>query len=132
MQVPADKKMRNLIIGAIKRVWSRAPARQAVLKRVRVEEPKFKKDGSLAARPAVFYTCEICGGKAKQNRSADYPQIHVDHKDPVVPTHSSIDEMSWSEYLNRLFCAEVNLQAICSDCHDVKTKWERTQRGRNV
>ena len=125
-------KVTNLVIGAIKRVWHRNPTRLAVLARVRAEEPRYKKDGSLAVKPQVFYLCEQCGAKAKPAKSADYPVIHVDHIDPVVPVTRTLKELSWDEYIARLFCEIENLQALCGPCHHTKTQAELKVRKRKL
>ena len=99
------------------------------MERVRVEEVKYRKDGSEAKKPHVFYICELCGAKAKGARSASYPQIHVDHIDPVIPVDRKI---TWEEYVERLFCDVNNLQAICDVCHKEKTTGENAERRRNL
>ena len=124
-------KDRNAIIGGIKRVWHRHPRRLEVMKRVRKEEPRYRKDGSKAAKPQVFYICEACGAKAKPGRTAGgYPQVHIDHIDPVVPVDTVLDDMTLDRYVERLFCDVSNLQALCSTCHNAKTQAERRLRRR--
>lgn len=128
--IGGDKKIKNLLIGAIKRVWHRHPTRLEVLQRVRMEEPRYRKDGSLAARLNVTYTCELCQQQCKPQKSKDYPQIHIDHKDPVIPIGKDQEDMTWDEFLSRLFCDLGNLQAICEVCHKEKTKAENEERRR--
>jgi 5-methylcytosine-specific restriction endonuclease McrA len=125
--VQGDKKIRNLLISAIKKVWHRHPRRLQVLQRVRIERQEFKKDGMPRARPSIFYKCDECGALAKGQRSKSHPQIHVDHIDPVVPL-TGYDNLTWDGYIKRLFCDPSNLQAICNICHDQKTANERRQR----
>lgn len=122
-----DKKLRNHLIGALKRVWHRHPTRRAILDQVRVEIIENKKDGTPRARPSVFYRCVLCHTLAKAQRSKLHPQIHIDHIDPVVPLEG-YDALSWGDYIYRLFTSPENLQAICSTCHDSKTSQERVQR----
>lgn len=111
--------------GGLRRSWKTAPARKAVLDRVRKEVPAKKKDGTPAKRPGVFYVCEACGADAKNSKSPNYPQIHVDHIEPVIPINRDID---WDEYIERLFCDISNLQALCDVCHKEKTKAENEER----
>lgn len=122
--VGGDKKLRNLLIGAIKRVWHRHPNRIAVVKRVRIEESKTLKDGSQAAKPAVFYLCEQCGAKCKPQPHKDFPQIQIDHRDPIVPVGKTYSDLTWDEYLSRVFCPVENLDALCANCHRAKSKVE--------
>lgn len=125
--VYSEPRTTAAIIGAVKRVWHRHPTRLSILNSVRHEEPTTRKDGT-PGRIAVFYICEQCGSKAKQQKSPRFPQIHIDHIDPVIPCHRSLKELTWDEYLSRLFCSPDNLQAICTVCHDVKTNAERKLR----
>lgn len=52
----------------------------------------------------------------------------VDHIDPVIPPNSSFEELGLDGTVERLWCDPRNLQPICEECHDVKTKAERKQR----
>jgi hypothetical protein len=78
------------------------------------------------------YLCNVCkqevpvshvvNGKRRKN-------IMVDHCNPVVdPTTGFVD---WNQFIENLFCEQDNLQAICSACHDLKTKAERSLRPNN-
>ena len=96
--------------------------------RVRSEEPRIRLDGSVGKKPSVFYICESCGGRAKAQPSKLFPQIHIDHIDPVVPIGTAITDMTWDQYIERLFCDPKNLQALCTDCHNVKTQEENRER----
>ena len=63
------------------------------------------------------YQCSICG--------AIVEKVAIDHIRAVVP----IDGIaSWDEFINNLFCDVDNLQALCKDCHDIKTKEENKLR----
>lgn len=126
--VRGDKKLKALIIGALRRVWNRQDIRRQVLAKVRIEQPVYNKDGSVSRRPSVFYQCSLCGQLAKEGRATfSYPKIQVDHIDPVVPLEG--DLISWDAFIWRLFEAdEAKLQAICSECHLVKSVSENKQR----
>jgi 5-methylcytosine-specific restriction endonuclease McrA len=52
----------------------------------------------------------------------------VDHINPVIPLDSSLEAMSWSDVVDRMWCHKKNLVAICKECHLAKTKCERKQR----
>ena len=112
-----SKKERNLIKGAIRRVFSRSDLRRLVV------------DSSLInhvdhSRPRVKNWCEC--GICKQPTAKSYMQ--VDHIDPIVPVNSSLEKMSWDEVVDRTWCVQNNLQAICEECHSKKTSEERKQR----
>jgi hypothetical protein len=52
--------------------------------------------------------------------------VSVDHISPVVdPTSGFID---WNMFICRLYCETDNLQVLCKDCHDKKTKIERLNK----
>jgi len=111
-------KERNLLKGAIRRVFSRSELRQKVVNRTLVA------DYSDPSRKRVknWGRCEICLTLTPRSYLA------VDHKDPVIPLDRSLEEMSWDELIDRIWCEESNLQAICPECHDSKTKKERKLR----
>lgn len=117
------------IRGALRRAFSRSPAVQDCKRASRRESVQYKKDGSVAKRPAVRYQCAECGewfmGK----------DVAVDHIDPVVNDGFK----DWNVFVDRLFCNPDNLQVLCSykladvkkhndkiSCHLKKTREERT------
>ena len=51
--------------------------------------------------------------------------INVDHRIPVGALNCSAD---LAGFVERLFCEEQNLQCLCSNCHDIKTKKEKELR----
>lgn len=119
----------SAIRSAIRRAFSRSPIVQEVLKAARIEEPRYKKDLTLAKKPHVFYPCAICGRKMKSNKVA------VDHIDPVIPLNERFT--TWDKFVDRLFCDKDNLQILCNytlkekslfgdvpSCHYTKTREE--------
>lgn len=79
-----------------------------------------------------IYLCNVCkrevpvshivNGKRRKN-------IVVDHINPVVSLETGFSD--WHQFIENLFCEKDNLQAICSACHDKKTKTEREIRSNN-
>lgn len=79
-----------------------------------------------------FYLCNVCkqevpvshvvNGKRRKN-------IMVDHVNPVVDPKTGF--VDWNKFIENLFCETDNLQAICSACHDAKSKNEREVRSNN-
>jgi len=68
-------------------------------------------------RLCKLHKCAICSGLFTQS------DMKVDHKKPIVdPT---VGFTSWDDFIYNLFCEVENLQAVCSPCHDRKTKVER-------
>lgn len=70
-------------------------------------------------RQKFEYQCNQC-----KNWFPD-KQIAVDHKIPAGSLNSGDDLKGFVE---RLFCEEKDLQVLCSGCHDVKTKLEKTKK----
>jgi len=119
------------IRGALRRAFARSPIVLEVKASVRKEMPQYKKDGTLAKRPAVRYKCAICGKWFKGTDTA------VDHIDPVVNDGFK----DWNTFVDRLFCDSSNLQVLCDyplkdvekhdneiSCHLKKTREERKQK----
>jgi hypothetical protein len=52
-------------------------------------------------------------------------QIQIDHKNSVVPL-TGFD--GFDNFIERLWCPEDQLQAICKPCHEIKTKAEKEVR----
>lgn len=144
--------------GAWRQIWFRYPGRKLALAEARVEQVKTKKDGSRAKKDSIFYKCESClrlakGALSKPHKAAktawtkakgkafkagdplparpeDLPLLAVvDHKEALVPVDGR--ELSWDEYLNRLFCIPEDLQVLCDECHSAKSKEENSERRQN-
>jgi 5-methylcytosine-specific restriction endonuclease McrA len=114
-------KERNLIKGAIRRVFSRSEMRRKVLDKsvlLCYSDPR---------RPKVktWCKCALCG----QPEAKSY--MEVDHISPIIPVDSTLESMSWDEVINRTWCDENNLQVVCPPCHKEKTRAESKQRTKN-
>ena len=55
--------------------------------------------------------------------------IFCDHVKPVVDPVEGF--VGWNSFINNLYCERENLQVLCKDCHDKKSKDERTVRSNN-
>jgi len=86
----------------------------------RKEEPRYKKDGSLAKKPHVFRQCQVCGAWVSTS------EITVDHIDPVISVEDGFQ--GWDVFVSRLWCSKENLQRICTPCARVKNNKERFGR----
>ena len=112
-------KERNLIKGAIRRVFSRSELRKTIIHEARVthydpDRPRVTKWGR----------CAHC-----KELIALY-QMEVDHNEPIIPVDKSLESMTWDEIIGRIFCAKENLTALCKPCHSVKTKAENKLRAK--
>lgn len=110
-------KERNLLKGAIRRVFSRSELRRSIvdtciIKHVNLDRPRVK----------TWCECTNC------HKPTPKSNIQVDHVFPVIPITGSLEEMTWDEVIDRLWCKPDNLDPICIDCHEIKTKLEAKQR----
>lgn len=110
-------KERGLLKGACRRVFSRSDLRKEALEATRIkhtdpDRPRVKK----------WSRCSTC-----KEITPSY-LIEIDHVLPVIPTNSSLEEMSWDEMINRLWCDNNNLTGICKPCHNSKCTVERKER----
>ena len=117
-----DSKTQSAIVGNLKRVFSRSPQIRAYLKQYRIEEPWFKKDGTKAKKPRVWFVCHKCGDKFNSNN------VQVDHIEPVVPLNIPSKHLSYDVLINRLFCDNSNLQVLCKKHHKEKSEEENRIR----
>lgn len=129
MKKKAKRKTYNqdsAIRSALRRSFSRSPIVREVLLEGRREVPKRVKNGGLAKKPSVQYQCQVCGSWVSST------QIAVDHIDPVIPLTgfplTSSGKKDWNTFIDRLWSDKANLQRICDDCHNKKTKQERDLR----
>ncbi len=94
-------------------MFSRSDMRRSVLQEAVVEHAD-----STRARVKTWVRCAECGElDAKSN-------MQVDHKSPVVPIESSLEQMTWDELVDRIWCDKSNLQVLCTRCHELKSKEE--------
>lgn len=56
--------------------------------------------------------------------------MQVDHHYPIVPLNRSLEDMTPTELVDRIWCDEKNLTPMCKPCHNVKTKAENKERRR--
>ena len=115
---PSNPKERNLLKGALRRLFGRSDLRRKVI------DDNIVKGYKDPKRKAVKFwvKCAECGEmEAKSN-------VQVDHKEPLVPLNSSLEEMTWSEVVDRLWCDINNLQLLCKPCHRAKSSAEMKER----
>lgn len=110
-------KERNLLKGAIRRVFSRSDLRRKIVDLVLVEhsDPTRK-------RVKNWCKCPACGEFIPKS------YMQVDHIIPIIGIDESLEDLSWDTVIDRLWCEEHNLTAICKECHIIKTKAENKER----
>lgn len=121
-----DAKFRMLIRGAIRQIYFRWGGRKHALNKVRLELQVPKKDGK-GTKKEIWYVCEQCETRCKPAAGkAGHPRIWVDHIDPVVPLTGELP--NWHDYIFRTFCGPENFQALCTACHQEKSRIEGKER----
>lgn len=112
-----SKKERNLLKGAIRRVFSRSELRRAILAKSRI-------DHHDPTRPRVknWSRCSAC-----KEITPTY-LIEIDHIIPVVRTNEAFENLSLDEFVDRLWCDDKNIDPICKACHNKKCKAELKER----
>lgn len=119
MKHPSNPKERNLIKGAIRRVFSRSELRRLVVDSSRI-------DYTDATRPRVkkwSYCPECC-------KETPTYLMEVDHVNPIIRPGESLDDLTWDTLIGRVWCEFENLRAVCKPCHKAKTKLENAERRR--
>jgi len=73
-----------------------------------------------------FYLCDECKQEVpattKEGRKR-VKNIHIDHNPPVIDP--DVGWAGWDSFIERLFCEEEHLRALCTDCHKVVTDEEK-------
>lgn len=98
---PGDLKR---IQSAVRQVWSWSHPWRLVKKR------SMHADG--------FPRCE---NKKCKHKGKAVPKVFVDHIE-------SVGEIGGPDYIKRMFIPSCKLQALCNDCHKIKTKEEAAER----
>jgi 5-methylcytosine-specific restriction endonuclease McrA len=118
-----EAKVRSAVFNGMRSAFAEySPKYQAVKDRCKVRVPRYNKDGSRHKVDLAFHKCELCGNLVKSD------EIQIDHVQPVVPIGTNYRDMSLDELFSRMDCDESNLQALCKECHDKKSKEENEQR----
>ncbi len=124
MRNPPNAKERGLLKGAIRRVFSRSELRKAV-----VDAATIKHFDSARPRVTKWVFCAECG--------VIFPKYlaQVDHIVPLIPLDKTLEDLEWTEVVDRAWCDIKNLACLDPDCHKIKSKIEaglrRQYRGRN-
>lgn len=111
------QKERNLIKGALRRVFVRSELRRRALKHNEVEHSDDKHP-----RVKRWSWCTTCGEVIPSYKT------QVDHVIPLIPIDKTLEDFTWDELIDRLWCNEENLKLLCIPCHKLKSKLEAKER----
>ena len=107
-----EAKFRSFVKGNLRMATMKWAPIQQCLAAAREERGKYRCAGCGELVPATIKVGRI----RKKN-------IHVDHIEPVIDP--AVGWVSWDSTVDKLFCELDNLQALCTDCHDIKTQEEK-------
>lgn len=111
----------SFIKSALRSASNRWPPKYRTLQKARIERGLYECAG-WETPPHNVRTTHRVKGKSKRN-------VYVDHIIPVIDP--AIGFTSWDDFIKRLFVEEKDLQVLCADCHDRKTKQEKERRKNN-
>lgn len=77
------------------------------------------------------YICGICKEHVPESIRKDGKSVRnvfIDHIDPICEPSKSYYDYTLDELLDRINCDPSNLQVVCKQCHDIKSKKERNAK----
>jgi len=111
-----EGRLKGFITSLIRGGFRKYPEKYVCLAAAKVG----KKINKATGRLAEHYKCNHC------NREYPAKDVQVDHVSPVVDPKSGY--IDWNTYISRMFVSKDELQVLCSKCHNIKTKQERSER----
>jgi hypothetical protein len=108
-----EARWHSFIVSILRSGTRRYPPKYECLNEAKTE----KKINSKTGRLAQHFRCNWC--------KIDFPnsEVQVDHIEPVVDPKEGFT--TWDKFISRLYCSKENLQVLCKECHDIKTKKEK-------
>ena len=108
-----EARYRSFIRSALRSAWQRWSPNHLTKKNARVGYGEYMCAG-YNTEPHVTGASVVIDGKRKNN-------IFTDHIKPVG------GDGDWNLVIENLFCETDNLQLLCKECHDQKSKDERAE-----
>ena len=106
-----EARYRSFIRSALRGAWQRWSPNHITKQQARVAYGEYMCAGH-ERDPHVVGASVVIDGKRKNN-------VFTDH---IMPVGGDGD---WNQVIENLFCETENLQLLCKECHDIKTKQER-------
>jgi len=106
-----EARYRGFIRSALRAAWMKWPPNQQAKRDARVQRGIYRCAG-YQCKPHLVPASVVIDGKRKNN-------VFTDHIKPIG------GHESWDKIIAGMFCESDNLQVLCKDCHDRKTKDER-------
>jgi len=108
-------RVKSFIISVLRSGTRRWPPKYLCLAEAYTEKKINPKTGRLAKH----FLCNICKEEFTSTN------IQVDH---IIPVAAIDGFTTWDDFINKLFCGKENLQAVCKQCHNIKSQAEKKQR----
>jgi 5-methylcytosine-specific restriction endonuclease McrA len=105
---------------AKKKKYNSSTFAKGAMRRASLMWPPISECRKLARRDRGKYECAMC------HELFGAKECHVDHRNPVVDIIKGWE--SWDVFIDRLFCGVENLDLLCKNCHDSKTRMEVEMR----
>lgn len=108
--------------------WTEARFTSFIKSQLRNASRKWKPNNEALKRARIqrgIYLCNGCNQEITTSIKIDgkkHKNVLVDHINPVIDPKKGFT--TWDDFINRLFCEIDDLQVLCKDCHDKKTKEE--------
>lgn len=112
-----SNKERNLIKGALRRVFSRSDLRREALNKHDIQFTDINRP-----RVTKWSFCGECGVITPKYL------MQIDHVVPIIKLNETLEDLTWDELIDRLWCNINNLLPLCKECHKLKTKAENKER----
>lgn len=103
-----SKEKVNFIRSGLRSLWLKWP-------------PRYHAKVAAKVRHGIY----LCAGYETEPHEVRAKEIQVDHIEPIG------ELKDWDSHIEKMFCPASNLQVLCKDCHNKKTKNERTLRSNN-
>lgn len=117
MNNPKNPKERNLLKGAVRRIFSRSELRNKAL-----AKHDIKHYDENRPRVTKWSFCGECGLIEPKYK------MQVDHVSPVIELTETLEDLTWDALVDRIWCNEENLRPLCQECHKFKSKEENKKR----
>jgi len=109
-------RFNSFITSALRSAHSRWNPKSVAKKKAWIKRGVYKCEQCGTEGPATLPPLE--GRKRRRNNAA------VDHIVPVVDP--AVGKTTWDEYIERMFVEAEGYQVLCWECHEAKTKEERS------
>lgn len=113
-----ESRFRSFVMSALRQASVKWRPKQDALKKSFIEHGVNPQTG----HKCKLHECARCRGLFKQG------DLRADHIEPVIDPYVGFE--GWDKVIDRMFVEAHGFQALCEDCHTIKTKRENWVRNR--